>query len=272
METITVDSSACVRCGLCVRDCPNGVLALPTDGQVPHCVAPGCISCAHCVCVCPTGALKLKGLKDESVVAKSASPASREQVAALVRERRSVRQFRPEPLPHSVIRDLLATSCAAPTGGNIRDIKYIVVEKPELLSEMRSLDAMKMMAAVDPILKPAIGAIVASMEEGRRDEVLRGAPQLLVAHTTSVLHSTAMADIGLAAALETAELAAVAMGVGTCWAGFIILGYNISPAMQEMFARLGVPKGSRVQALMIGKPAVQYPRSVVREAPEIVFH
>eukprot|EP00727_Mastigamoeba_balamuthi_P008253 m51a1_g405 hypothetical protein (228) ;mRNA; f:733767-734622 len=221
-------------------------------------------------------ALRLKGLRDESVVAKSASPASREQVAALVRERRSVRQFRPEPLPHSVIHDLLATSCSAPTGGNARDVKYVLVEKPELLAEMRILccDAMRMMADADPMLKAEVDAMVQAVAGGR-DEVLRGAPQLLVAHTTCPPHSThtsAMADIDLAVALETVELAAVAMGVGTCWAGTVILSYIASPAMQEMFERLGVPKGSRVQALLLGKPAVRYARAVVREAPQIVIH
>eukprot|EP00727_Mastigamoeba_balamuthi_P008232 m51a1_g403 hypothetical protein (304) ;mRNA; r:724878-725959 len=303
METITVDSSLCVRCGLCVRDCPMGILALPPDGQVPRCVAPSCIACNHCVCVCPTGALRLKGLRDESVVAKSASPASREQVAALVRERRSVRQFRPEPLPHSVIRDLLATSCSAPTGGNMRPVSYVVVEKPELLSEMRDLccEALRKVAAADPIIRPKLEAMLGAVKAGH-DVVLRGVPQLLVAYAPSGEHTGGMADIDLAIALTTAELVAASMGLGTCWNGFIMLSYNTSPAMQEarlrlqcfgslwsprltsagsalcllcalqLFERLGVPRGSRIEVLMIGTPAVQYTRAVVRDPPPIVFN
>eukprot|EP00727_Mastigamoeba_balamuthi_P008275 m51a1_g407 hypothetical protein (261) ;mRNA; f:738293-739375 len=260
MDTIAVDSSLCVRCGLCVRDCPMGIIALPPDGQVPRCVAPSCIACDHCVCVCPTGALRLKGLRDESVVAKSASPASREQVAALVRERRSVRQFRPEPLPHSVIRDLLATSCSAPTGGNMRPVSYVVVEKPELLSEMRHLccEALRKIAAADSALRPRMEGLLKAVEAGH-DVVLRGAPQLLVAHAPSGQHTAAMADIDLAIALTTAELVAVSMGLGTCWNGFL-------------FERLGVPRGSRIEVLMIGTPAVQYARAVVRDPPTIVFN
>eukprot|EP00727_Mastigamoeba_balamuthi_P008286 m51a1_g408 hypothetical protein (276) ;mRNA; f:739657-740910 len=269
--TIVVDSSACVRCGMCVRDCPNGVLALPSDGQVPHCVAPEeCISCAHCVCVCPTGALRLKGLKDDSIVPKLANPASREQVAALVRERRSVRQFRPEPLPHSVIRDLLATSCSAPTAGNSRNVNYVVVEKPELLAEIRVVccDAMRKIAAADSPIRSALEGLLKAVEAGN-DVLMRGAPQLLVAHAP-VCGPTA--DVDLAIALTTTELMAASMGLGTYWNGIVFHTYSMSPEMQELFEKLGVPRGSRIEVLMIGKPAVKYARAVVRDPPKIVFN
>jgi ferredoxin-type protein NapG len=58
--------AACVRCGLCVRDCPYDVLSLATPGEpvatgTPYFVALQlpCEMCEHIPCVkaCPTGAL-----------------------------------------------------------------------------------------------------------------------------------------------------------------------------------------------------------------------
>ena len=58
--------SACVRCGLCVRDCPYGILSLADLGDGPAHGTPSftartgpCEMCEHipCVVACPTGAL-----------------------------------------------------------------------------------------------------------------------------------------------------------------------------------------------------------------------
>ncbi len=45
----------------------------------------------------------------------------------VVRARRSVRAFRPDPVPPEVIRDLLETACLAPSGTNIQPWKVHVV-------------------------------------------------------------------------------------------------------------------------------------------------
>ena len=57
---------ACVRCGLCVRDCPFDILRLADLGDDPALGTPyflardiPCVMCSHipCVAACPTGAL-----------------------------------------------------------------------------------------------------------------------------------------------------------------------------------------------------------------------
>ena len=51
----TVNTEVCTRCGLCVADCPTGLLVMSDDGPIT--CKGGCISCGHCISVCPTLAL-----------------------------------------------------------------------------------------------------------------------------------------------------------------------------------------------------------------------
>lgn len=54
---VSMDSSACVGCGLCVKRCHFDVFKRAEDGI--SCDTKGCVGCGICVNTCPTGALQL---------------------------------------------------------------------------------------------------------------------------------------------------------------------------------------------------------------------
>ena len=60
MPKVTFDTDRCKGCGLCVRACPKGILALDKErinkkGHNPaHITDQGkCIACAFCATMCP---------------------------------------------------------------------------------------------------------------------------------------------------------------------------------------------------------------------------
>mgnify|MGYP000992917097 FL=1 len=72
------------------------------------------------------------------------------------------------------------------------------------------------------------------------------------------------ADCGIA--LTFMELAAVARGLGTCWAGLLVRAARNDAALAKA---LGIPQGCVIEGgLMLGYPALRYaavpPRNAVR--------
>lgn len=62
MAAVFVESRQCIGCGLCVRSCPQGAIALQ-EGRAQ--VGPGCIGCGLCLGACPVGALKRQAERRE---------------------------------------------------------------------------------------------------------------------------------------------------------------------------------------------------------------
>ena len=56
MNLITVNPEKCIKCGICIKECPT--LVLKMGEKSPEAVAPvACLACGHCVAVCPSGAI-----------------------------------------------------------------------------------------------------------------------------------------------------------------------------------------------------------------------
>lgn len=71
-----------------------------------------------------------------------------------------------------------------------------------------------------------------------------------------------------AIALTFAELAAVSYGLGTCWAGFVMMAARSEAAA----AALRLPAGHKLLgAMMIGYPKVNYHRIPLRAEPQLTW-
>ena len=102
----TVNTEVCTRCGLCVADCPTGLLVMTDDG--PKTGKGGCISCGHCVAVCPTLALDSDLTpRAEQVDITKETKFTPEQAELFLRSRRSIRNYQNKPVPAELIRKVL---------------------------------------------------------------------------------------------------------------------------------------------------------------------
>ncbi len=253
MSRITVDRNHCIQDGACVEVCPSGTLALGQDGfpeDVPESV---CYLCGHCVAVCSCNALSLVELPEESFLPAAKQLPAPALMDAFLMSRRSIREFKDQPVGRPVMEALLDVARRAPTASNSQKLHWMVVEGK---AEVHALAGEAVNGARSAGVSPAL---LKRWEDGY-DFVLRGASTLVVA--------CAPKDYGwgkedCAIALTFLELAAEARGLGACWAGYLTRIAALHEPLRQM---LSVPDGYIVcGALMLGNGKYSYRRIPTRK-------
>ena len=141
-----------------------------------------------------------------------------------IRTRRSVRRFRPDPVPPEVVTALLDAARWAPSGLNNQPWRFVIVESPGMRERL-----------------------AACTKYGR---VLRSAPLAVAVflNTESSYHREK--DIqAIGAAIQNLLLEAHSRGLGACWLGEILR------RRQEVEAALEVPPELELMAVVaVGHP------------------
>jgi nitroreductase len=214
--------------------------------------------------VCPTGALSILGFKPENSLPLPESLPSADQMAALIKGRRSMRRFLAEPLDAAVIDHLLRTVANAPTGKNNRQCLFTVIEDPATMEIFRreTLEGLRE-AVIEKRLSEGQGYfrhVVSAWDQGR-DIIFRNAPHLLI---VSVPPTVTTPDADMVIAMSYFELLAASMGIGTLWNAMI--RWALSEISTDLYKRLGIPEDHvKGYVILFGKPAVQYHRTVQRD-------
>jgi nitroreductase/NAD-dependent dihydropyrimidine dehydrogenase PreA subunit len=266
MEFITIDEKKCTMCGLCARACPVGIIVLDegSPGTIDK-IEKGCITCGHCVSVCPTAALSHCRMSpgDCSPIAPDwrLTPKRMEQ---LVKGRRSIRRYRPEPVDRAVLETLLDMVRYAPTGGNSQSVQWLVMTDPVEINRL-SAAVIEWLRLLQVQGVPGVKGLLKSWEMGA-DPILRNAPTLIIAFGAA---NDSMTKYSSTIALATLELACLTFGLGACWAGFLHHAANNSA---EVYGALSLPSGNQMcGALMIGYPEFEYARIPARRGAAVTW-
>ena len=264
MLDFRVDAIKCTACDICVVDCPSGIIYRNTN--IPEVVLPEsgrCLECQHCLAVCPTGAVSVFGLKPQkSIQFYDGVFPSYDQMKALARGRRSVRKFQKDEVSPAVINELLTDIAHAPTGCNDRDLVFTVIEHRkdmEILLEKLVKTIETMQASGEPVHE-FIAAAASAYRKFGKDNLFRGAPHLLIVSPGEKAH-TGQEDAIIA--LSYFELLAQSAGLGTTWCGMIKIIADLVPGTRDL---LGLTPNVYFYAMMFGKPAVKFERTVQRDA------
>ncbi len=257
MSLIAIDTEKCKKDGICVTECPFNLLKEGADG-IPEMIAKGdlvCIRCGHCLAVCPSGALTLEGVASESCeTVRKDLTIETDAMAHLIKTRRSIRVYKDKPVPRDTVSRLLDTVRWAPTAKNYQPVHWTLVDNPETIRKMAGL-------TIDWFRENNLfPEIVATWEKRGEDLILRDAPLMAIAHAHE---SSLIPTVDCTIAATTLELAASAMGIGGCWAGFFMEAVSHYAPLK---AALDLPEGHNVYAaLMLGYPKFNYPRIPQRD-------
>ncbi|HBQ63790.1 MAG TPA: nitroreductase [Clostridiales bacterium] len=120
-----------------------------------------------------------------------------------IMKRRTVRRFKQEPIPQSILINLVNAARMAPSGANIQPLKYMIVDDPAKV--IRVFEQVRWAAYLAP--------------NGAPGENERPSAFLLILLDNTIKAATPELDAG--AACQNIMLAAAAEGIGTCWMGAI---------------------------------------------------
>ncbi|MEW6261339.1 MAG: nitroreductase family protein [Thermodesulfobacteriota bacterium] len=270
---IHIDPERCKRDFICVMECPTRILEQKAKDQPPVLVRDGeslCIRCGHCVAVCPHEAFSHRDIPQDQVLPiRPEHRISIEQATQFLKSRRSIRAYRKRPVDREELMQVLDVARFAPSGHNNQPVSWIVVYNTDEVRRMTDMvaDWMRQVQQDNPTMAALwhFDRILAGYAIGM-DGICRHSPHLLIAHADK---SDVTAPNACVIAAATAELAASAMGLGVCWAGFFLTAALFWPPLHEA---LGFPKGHLpYAALMVGYPKVVYHRIPPRKPLSVTW-
>lgn len=174
--------------------------------------------------------------------------------------RRAVRDYKPDPVPHAILAELIAAAAAAPSAMNHQPWAFIVIGGQDRLERLGREAKRHYLDTLVP----------GSPADAYRDKLasedfhlFHNAPALVVICATKD-EAQAREDCCLAA--ENLMLTAFAKGLGTCWIGFSRPWFNLP----HVKAELGIPDTLfPVAPIVVGHPGL-IPGPTPRTAPEII--
>jgi len=156
-------------------------------------------------------------------------------------ERRTIRRFKPEPVPRELLEQLVNAARLAPSAANVQPLEFIVVDDARVKAEV--FPALKWAAYIAPAGDPRPG------EE----------PAAYVVTLVNSKLREKMFEYDVGAAMQNMILTALAEGVGACWL--------LSIDRDALRAALGVPEGFRIDSVLaLGYPAEDPSAEVMGES------
>ncbi len=163
------------------------------------------------------------------------------EVLEAIRTRRSIRKYKPEPIPDGDLKKIMEAARLAPSAGNRQPWRFVVVRDPETKVKMGE-------AARDQTWISDAGAIVVALA------MPKDHPEVYARWVER--------DVMIA--VEHMVLAAWSLGYGTCW-----IGAFYEDKVKEL---LGIPEEMTViNILPIGVPD-QSPEARGRKPVSEIFH
>ena len=169
------------------------------------------------------------------------SASTRMNVFEAIKTRRSVRKYKPQPIPEDHLKQIMTAAQLAPSAGNRQPWRFILVKNPDTKKQLGA-------AARNQTWISDAGVIVAALAMDKKN------PEI----------SERWAERDVMTAVEHMVLAAWELGYGTCWIG----AFN-EDQVKEL---LKVPREMTVINLLpIGVPD-QTPEPKGRKTIEELFH
>lgn len=198
-------------------------------------------------------------------------------VFTAIEKRQSIRRYKEDPVSEEDLAKILEAARLAPSGSNVQPWRFIVVKDKATRKALRQIAKYNQWVEEAPVVICALGKLdfyeelpdrlkewveQDSLDERLAKRYVREAKRSFREDSEDVLRGYVRYNVAIA--LSYITLAAVSLGLGTCW----INDFYESEAKEI----LGVPEGYMIVALMtLGYPQGTPPRRSRLPLSEIIF-
>lgn len=281
-----VDPDMCTHCELCIENCPFKCWKMGED-DIPELKDDyACFSCSNCMIACPVGAVSMVrpygvdgGFFDtgfpeyrmpEAPKDTEGNSAEYTEVERIIMNRRSIRNFKEDPVPEPLINRIIEAGRFAPSSGNTQPWKFAVVTDKAFIQELEEVcyninAGLYNLYANEKTLMDFVGAAgkplpVALCDYrviggGFRAVTRRELPIFLGAPCVIFLggnEKLVYPELNIGICGQNMNLTALALGLGFCWSNFGAVVTHV-PGVK---AKLGFGEDWRV----ITSAAIGYPK------------
>ncbi len=252
---INIDLDKCIKCKLCIKDCfPENIIF--EDEKIK--IKGACMMCGHCVAICPTGAITFENFDDVEELKDLDYTIEADRFLNFVKARRSIRHFKEKKIEREVIEKLLEVGRFSPTGANVQDVNYFVIQ--DELEKFKE----PIWEGLNNFTNSDINSLVLKRYRDRFVEMYKNrlvddklffkAPMLLVITSSSKINGVLAAD--------KIELMANMMGLGVLFSGFIEMAINHN---EELIKKFKLKRNVTCACMLIGYPDISYRRTAPRK-------
>jgi len=151
------------------------------------------------------------------------------ELVEAIRGRRSIRKFKPDPVPDESIREILEAARLAPSGINIQPWRFVVVKSEEIREKLKTATPLTFVTKAPVIIACCVDTNV-FVNASQRARELKEAGAFLGTPLENVdldehakkrrndkMAARAYLSLNAAIAIDHMTLRAVDLGLGSCW-------------------------------------------------------
>jgi nitroreductase/NAD-dependent dihydropyrimidine dehydrogenase PreA subunit len=283
----SINKDLCKKCKLCVEICPCKIIGINGDVHFIHDREHICLKCGQCMAVCKTQAVTISGMDYERDFRELPDVVLHyNEFADLISTRRSVRNFKDNPVPDEMLHQVLESVSYAPFGAAPEKMNVTVVNKREKIEEALPHISDFLENIVKWIENPIASFMIKRKEDKETyntmknhlypiakqgnyklefgNRITRNAPALIIFHAEKGAESHTHNSMIYA---TYAMLTAHSLGLGATMNGIVPAAINQNKKVSQLFE---IPEDNEaITSLIIGFPRYNYQRVIYRQKHKV---
>lgn len=283
---IKINSETCKKCHICVVTCPAKLFIIEENKSLT--INPKkeytCLKCGQCMAVCETKSIFVDDMTYEKDFFEIEQHEQNfESFNYLISTRRSVRNFKKQPVPRELIQKIIDSLSFVPFGSLKQSVEITVINNREIIEKglpiisvfYRKIEKWFSNPFMKRIIKKNAGIenyntiqnhLLPRIKVGHydltngSDNITRNAPAIILFHAEKSSESHTEDAMIYA---TYAMLSSHALGLGATIIGLVPAALNKEPELRKLFK---IPDNHEtVNSVIIGYPKIKYLRGIKRD-------